>query len=350
MRVLLIQAHITHYRLPVFQALGTHSAIDLSVIHSGDRLRRQYPEFAEAWTPASRVGVFKWQHGLREITQGFDAVVAPLDLRWLSSAMLGVARYERPALIYWGHGFGRSRASRGARLWLARRADAVLFYGEAGRERFVKAGLPGERAFVAPNTFFVSDSRVNERAARSHFLFVGRLQPRKRVDQLLIAIHSIHTHLDPDVRIRIVGDGEIRHELEALSSRLGITDRVVFHGEITDEGELQALYDDAIAYVSPGDVGLGVLHSFAYGVPIVTVSSARHGPEIENVQHDVNGILYEGGPSELAAVLKRLTTNPEYGRRLGRNAFLHYSSKRQPQQMIEGFVEAIAFATATNRS
>ena len=39
-----------------------------------------------------------------------------------------------------------------------------------------------------------------------------------------------------------------------------------------DEGDLDLIVENAIAYVSRGPVGLGVLHSFAYGVPVVTLS------------------------------------------------------------------------------
>ena len=46
-----------------------------------------------------------------------------------------------------------------------------------------------------------------------------------------------------------------------------------------DDFVLKSHFSNAIAYVSPGHVGLGVVHAFAYGVPVITISSFKHAPE-----------------------------------------------------------------------
>jgi len=59
--------------------------------------------------------------------------------------------------------------------------------------------------------------------------FVGRLVRIKRVDVLLRAL-ALALPDAPALRLLIVGDGELRDELEALATALGIADRVVFLG------------------------------------------------------------------------------------------------------------------------
>jgi len=69
--------------------------------------------------------------------------------------------------------------------------------------------------------------------------------------------------------IHIIGEGEENEYLKDLSVKLNISNRVIFYGKITNEITLKGLFRQAYAYISPGPVGLGVLHSFAYGVPVL---------------------------------------------------------------------------------
>src|SRR5262249_30975968 len=90
---------------------------------------------------------------------------------------------------------------------------------------------------------------------------------------------------------------------------------------------------------------LGVLHSFAYGVPVITSRGVLHGPEVTNLRHGENSVLYEGSWESLAEVLIKLGNDPEYCSRLGRNGYNHYSRRRTLAHMVEGFLRAVTFAT-----
>ena len=70
-----------------------------------------------------------------------------------------------------------------------------------------------------------------EAAGRPAVLFVGRLDAEKNVHELLEATVA----LPPEVRVELVGDGSERARLEALAARLGIAERVTFHGFVPDE-------------------------------------------------------------------------------------------------------------------
>ncbi|MGD9606464.1 MAG: glycosyltransferase, partial [Leucobacter sp.] len=73
---------------------------------------------------------------------------------------------------------------------------------------------------------------------RSRLLFVGRLTSEKRVDVTLRAIARIVDEHRPaegsalDLRFDIVGGGDQRKHLEHLVERLGLQDRVTFHGRV----------------------------------------------------------------------------------------------------------------------
>jgi glycosyltransferase involved in cell wall biosynthesis len=68
--------------------------------------------------------------------------------------------------------------------------------------------------------------------------------------------------------------------LKALVAELGLSDAVVFLGQIKEE-ELQRLYEGAAVYVYPApeeDFGMGVIESMAKGVPVVAWDQA--GPTV----------------------------------------------------------------------
>ncbi|WP_336135344.1 glycosyltransferase family 4 protein [Natronomonas amylolytica] len=79
--------------------------------------------------------------------------------------------------------------------------------------------------------------------------FVGSLAPRHEVSTLLHAA----SHLD-DVELLLVGDGELREELEQLATDLGIQDRVIFTGQVPHERvpTYIASFDAGYGVVSPG--------------------------------------------------------------------------------------------------
>jgi glycosyltransferase involved in cell wall biosynthesis len=344
-RVLIVQEKVPAYRVPLFEALSRADGLEVAVLHSDPAFCGRSPGFRETCVASRRLpGGLRWQAGVRRHAAASDVAVAMFDVHWLSTVLLLLRPGPRPPVVLWGHGYGRNRLGRPLRARLARRADALLLYAEEDRQAFVEAGVDPGRVLVAPNTVFVDGPRRNRESRRTDFLYVGRLQPRKRVEDLLSAFARCQAALRPEVRVRIVGDGEESGRLRGLARSLGIADRVLFTGSVTDEQALRPWFDAAIAYVCPGAVGLGVLHSFAFGVPVVTAARAGHGPEARAVVPGETGILYDGSVASLAAVLPRLAAAEAEARTLGENALAHYTSRRLPQQMVAGFLDAIAVA------
>lgn len=62
------------------------------------------------------------------------------------------------------------------------------------------------------------------------FIAVGRLEPEKRVEDILMALGSI-AHSYPSVGLVVVGEGSERKKLETLAGKLGLSARVLFMGE-----------------------------------------------------------------------------------------------------------------------
>lgn len=141
-------------------------------------------------------------------------------------------------------------------------------------------------------------------------LFVGRLTTEKHVEVTLQAIAKLVPELD--IVFDIVGGGDQRRNLEQAAHRLGLDDRVVFHGR-TSEADLRAAYTraDVFAIASIAELqSIATMEAMASGLPIVAADAVAL-PHL--VTDGENGYLFEpGNVDDLADKLRRvLTASPE---------------------------------------
>lgn len=129
-------------------------------------------------------------------------------------------------------------------------------------------------------------------------LFVGRLAVEKNVDTLLHAL----TMTDPALQVHaeIIGDGEQRDYLRQLAVELGVEDRVIFRGLVSDE-ELRTAYLRADVFTQPCTAelqSLASLEAMSAATPVV-LADALALPHL--VVEGQNGYLFEPqNPRDLA--------------------------------------------------
>ncbi|WP_156680258.1 glycosyltransferase family 4 protein [Sphingomonas profundi] len=113
-------------------------------------------------------------------------------------------------------------------------------------------GISDARTTIIPNCIMEADLIVPPRGAdvqrlagRPALLTVGRLDPVKRVGDIIKALARPGL---AQAQLHVVGKGPQREELEALAGSLGVTDRVTFHGFVDDAG-VAAMVAGADAFV-----------------------------------------------------------------------------------------------------
>jgi glycosyltransferase involved in cell wall biosynthesis len=158
-------------------------------------------------------------------------------------------------------------------------------------------------------------------------LFVGRLVERKGVQYLLRALASLSGRRS--VRLRVVGDGPMRAELEAQAHALGLAEVVEFDGFV-ERAELSRRFAGCDAFVLPavfdakGDVeGLGVVlvEALSYGKPVIASAA---GGIVDVVRDGETGLLVPPGDvSALAGAIEALAADPERAAALGRQGQAH---------------------------
>lgn len=139
-------------------------------------------------------------------------------------------------------------------------------------------------------------------------LFVGRLTTEKHVEVTLEAIAKLVPELD--LHFDIVGGGDQRRNLEQAAHRLGLDERVTFHGR-TSEEDLRAAYTRADAFVIASIAELqsiATMEAMASGLPILAANAVAL-PHL--VTDGENGYLFEPGDADdLAEKLRRVMTAP----------------------------------------
>lgn len=187
--------------------------------------------------------------------------------------------------------------------WVYRRCPYVAVSGATADEL---AGLGVERSRVAivHNGVEPPPPVVARRSPAPRLIVVGRLVPHKQVEHAIDALARLAGR-GSDVVLDVVGDGWWAPQLRAHAQRLGVADRVVFHGFV-DEQTKHELIAGAWLHLCPSvkeGWGIAVTEAAAHGVPTVAYRSA--GGTRESVRDGVTGLLADD-PAEFARHVERL--------------------------------------------
>mgnify|MGYP005837054093 CR=1 FL=1 len=138
---------------------------------------------------------------------------------------------------------------------------------------------------------------------RTLFLYLGRLDPEKRLDVLLLGLQRLGRS---DLQLAVAGRGRRARSLRRLASRLGLDGQVVFTGYVPGE-DLPALLTSADVFAMPSEAELqsiATLEAMATGKPVLA-ANARALPEL--VWEGINGRLFRSGdPDDAARCIARL--------------------------------------------
>lgn len=135
---------------------------------------------------------------------------------------------------------------------------------------------------------------------------VGRLVPIKNHALLLRAMPTVSAAL-PNVKLVIIGDGELRPEIEALVESLGVREQVIFTGWQNDLPPIFAALD-VLALTSKNE-GLpsAVIEALVTGVPVVATAV---GGVVDMLADGRGALLSSDNPLELANALINALTDP----------------------------------------
>ncbi len=134
------------------------------------------------------------------------------------------------------------------------------------------------------------------------------------LEALLDAVARVQERT-PAIRLLLVGDGDLRGDLEAQARSLGLSETVTFAGHRTDVPKALAVFD---VFVLPSlweGMPNVVLEAMAAGLPVVA-TAVGGTPEV--VVDGVTGFLVPPrDPDALAEAITRLLRDPDLRRKMG---------------------------------
>lgn len=202
-----------------------------------------------------------------------------------------------------------------------RQVDAFIALSEFQRQRMAEAGLPLDKVYVKPNFYPGMPAVLPWGERQPYVVFAGRLTAEKGVVSLLRAWAAWGTGAP---ELRVVGDGDLRPELEGLAKSLPVK----FLGQLP-AAEAQAQIAGACLQVLPSECFEGfpmvVREAFAFGTPAAV---SNIGPLPSIVQAGESGLVFEpANPPSLLHAVRTAWETPGLLERLGRGARREFETK-----------------------
>lgn len=198
----------------------------------------------------------------------------------------------------------------------------VIANSDYVRGQLIRHGLPPEQtvtlhcAIPIPKTS--TEPLTFETHQNSRLLFAGRIVPEKGLDWLLKAL----TQVERRVHLDVAGEGWDQPRMERLAKKLGVSDRVTWHGWCERE-KMDALYRQCYALVFPSlwhePAGLVTLEAYARHRPVIASSL---GGIPEYVLDGKTGILIPANDiKNLATAINELAENHQKARSFGEEGY-----------------------------
>ena len=345
-KIVIIQNTIPHYRISTYNELSSH--YDITLIHSSEKkIDSKNNNFKNTKLDVTKIGPFQIQKNLIKTIKKSspDFVIIMFDLRWLMSFLLLFRTNAK--IVWWGLDEGQSsnwllkKMALKIKLFITRLGYPIIFYHESIKEKFIELGVKKDICFVANNTFHIEKRIKSFHFAKKHFLFVGTLNSRKKLDICIDIFSKVNLSMKNKMNFVIIGTGKEKCFLKQKIIDSNQSEFISLIGEINNTNELEKYYKNAIASISYGQAGLSVLQSFGYGVPFITQENTISGGEAKNIINDYNGLVVDNSLESLEGAFRKISSDHKYAKMLGQNAYNYYTENCTNKNMINGFISGI---------
>lgn len=247
--------------------------------------------------------------------------------------------------------------------WSLPTAHRVITVCEAFARKLSKA-VPPEKISVQHNSIRIEPGASDEEAAavRSHLgvrdderllLVIGRLSREKAQADLLQAFGLLHKQ-SPELKAKllIIGDGPERSALETATSSMGLSQLVIFAGQLSGVDPYYRAAD-VMALPSHSEGSPYVLLE-AMGARLPVVATAVGGVPEMVTDGETALLVPPREPQAMARALHRVLHEDELAQRLAGEAFKLVSTRFSPEAYLQRltaiYCQTVAEATAKRAS
>lgn len=374
--VAIIQRLCPHYRRPFFQLLANQDSFSCTVLtsdpgipqgKSNDRFQHinfyanliQFP-----WGLKSYKILISIKMLMHIWSSKYDVVIAEGITNMSNNIfLLPICRFKNIKFICWDPGRRRNAPRTIWRKladpffnWMIKASDACIAYSSIAADYLQEVGANSNKVFIAHNSIALPtiDEDNTDSSERRHIisntlgitghkiiLFVGVVERRKKIEQLIQAFQIAKKSLPEATSLLIIGDGNYLSELIEWTSCNFMEKDVHFLGKIIDGVDDYFRLCDI--FVLPSEGGLALNQAMAHGKPVI--ASSADGTEIDLIKDGYNGfLLEEDNIPQLADYIEKILVNSDLAQKMGNQALMTIQEKFTLQHMVDSFTKAITFA------
>ncbi|MGB4451516.1 MAG: glycosyltransferase family 4 protein [Bacillota bacterium] len=361
------------FELPYAQYGGTEKHVFTLIRALGENIEpclitpygRFVPAFRELGVPYEIIPELAFRPGLGNTLRlhhqafhklyqkfGFSLVHVHAGIEYAVAAHFASRKLPDIPMVFTVHGYPDAASYLTGGILANRLVDHVICVSEAERRKALRYGWSKAKLSVIYNGVSMPEVPDTPEKTRAYWSIpesayvigtVARLDRRKGIHYLISAMPKVISRFHNTILV-IVGDGSMRDELSSLSRKLGISQNVVFTGELPDPSPILSILDVFVLPSLTEALGIAILEAMAFSLPVV---ASNVGGIPEAVDNDRTGILVPpGNPDALGEALIRFAANPRmresYGS-AGRERFLKlFTDSAMADQTLEVYKRVLA--------
>ncbi len=218
-------------------------------------------------------------------------------------------------------------------------ADKIITVSYAMKDELISLGFPSDKIEVVwngvdPNKYspenipYEKIKEIREKYGISDnekmIIFIGRLTGAKGADKLILSMPHVLSEF-PNVKLVIIGKGEMEGELVKLAERLGLKNNIIFNFRMLPEDERIIHYAACDLAVFPSlyePFGIVALEAMSMKKPVVVGARGVSGmrESVVSAGPDQTGYhINPYDPQDIAMAIKMILRDENHMKRLGEN-------------------------------
>lgn len=321
-KVVIYQRVLPHYRIPFFERLYEillEHGIQLQVVF-GNEKAGTVPKTVQVdrpWAIYKKITYlnflgteFVFQHARWcDLAIGNVVIVEQANRLLINYFFYFLRTLRVIKLGFWGHGknfqsTNKSNFKEKLKRFYSVYTDWWFCYTNSGKKIIGKLGFPTDKISVVRNSVDLGelieeqrrlDNRELEKLKESLGItganiavYCGGMYAEKKIKFLLDACKQLKA-IVPDYHVIFIGSGPDEHLVTTFCEHNTWAHYV---GAISGIERVK-YFSLGKLLLMPGAVGLAILDSFALNLPLITTNILTHGPEIDYLESEVNGLMVE---------------------------------------------------------
>lgn len=366
-KVVIVQRTVKFYRTKFFELLKDkcdQNNIELTLIYGEDEVL-SFNDADVSWGVKVKnyqiafLGKKLYYQNIWKYLKKTDLIIVEQANKHLVNYILWILNlFKIKKLAFWGHGRNfqnngklLSRIYEWVKKQLTNHVSWFFAYTELSRKILAQNGFPSKKITVINNTIPLEELRneiekcdvLGLQNIRKQIgvnssnvcIYIGGMYKEKKLSFLLQAIEIVKKHIN-NFEIIFIGDGP---EKELITQFVEKNNWAYYFGVKGEKEKAPYLYISKLLLM-PGIVGLVVIDSFIFGLPLITTECKGHGPEISYIENGVNGLIISDHLDKYASAIIRLLQNDEE-REILKHGCVHSAEKYSMNSMVNKFYEGI---------